>query len=120
MRKVNLLLCLGFFSLTLVWGCAKKEGGIVAKVGDREITVEELESEFQRQSRLIIQGRSELDRRRDALDKLIDDQVVILGAYKEGLDIEVENDTAFQKQKDQILSCTKRRFLTNPKFRKGS
>jgi parvulin-like peptidyl-prolyl isomerase len=103
MRKVNLLLCLGFFSLTLVWGCAKKEGGIVAKVGDREITVEELESEFQRQSRLIIQGRSELDRRRDALDKLIDDQVVILGAYKEGLDIEVENDTAFQKQKDQIL-----------------
>ena len=58
MRKVNLLLCLGFFSLTLVWGCAKKEGGIVAKVGDREITVEELENEFQRQSRLIIQGRS--------------------------------------------------------------
>jgi parvulin-like peptidyl-prolyl isomerase len=103
MRKVNLLLCLGFFSLTLVWGCAKKEGGSVAKVGDRENTVEELESEFQRQSRLIIQGRSELDRRRDALDKLIDDQVVILGAYKEGLDIEVENDTAFQKQKDQIL-----------------
>jgi peptidyl-prolyl cis-trans isomerase C len=103
MRKVNLLLCLVSFSLVLIWGCGKKQGQIVARVGDREITVEELENEFQRESRLIIQGRSELDRRRDALDKLIDDQVMILGAYKEGLDIEVENDTAFQKQKDQIL-----------------
>jgi parvulin-like peptidyl-prolyl isomerase len=103
MRKVNLLLCLGLFSLALIWGCAKKEGKIVAKVGDRTITVEDLENEYKQQSRLIIKGRSELDRRRDALDKLIQDQVVILGAYKEGLDNEVENDTAFQKQQDQIL-----------------
>ena len=103
MRKVNLLLCLGLFSLALIWGCAKKEGKIVAKVGDREITVEDLENQFNQQSRLIIKGRSELDRRRDALDKLIQDQVVILGAYKEGLDNEVKNDTAFQKQQDQIL-----------------
>ncbi len=121
MRKVNLLLCLGFFSLALIWGCAKKEGKIVAKVGDREITVEELESEFMRQSRLIIQGRSELDRRRDALDKLIDDQVVILGAYKEGLDLEVENDTAFQKQKDQILlnELYKREILDKSQVSEG-
>ena len=121
MRKVNLLLCLGFFSLALVWGCAKKEGGIVAKVGDREITVEELEGEFQRQSRLIIQGRSELDRRRDALDKLIDDHVVVLGAYNEGLDIEVENDTAFLRQKDQILlnELYKKEILDKSKISDG-
>ncbi len=103
MRKVNLLLCLGFFSLALIWGCAKKEGKIVARVGDREITVEDLENQYQQQSRLIIQGRSELDRRRDALDGLVRDQVVISGAYKEGLDKEVENDTTILKQKDQIL-----------------
>lgn len=121
MKKVNLLLCLGFFSLALVWGCAKKEGSIVAKVGDREVTVEELEDEFQRQSRLIIQGRSELDRRRDALDKLIDDQVVILGAYRDGLDIEVENDTTFQKQKDQILlnELYKKEILDKSKVSEG-
>jgi len=103
MRKVNLLLCLGIFSLALIVGCAKKEGKIVAQVGDRNITVEDLEREYQQQSRLIIKGRSELDRRRDALDKLITDLVVILEAYKEGLDNAVENDTAFQNQKDQIL-----------------
>jgi parvulin-like peptidyl-prolyl isomerase len=103
MRKVNLLFCLGLLSLVLIFGCAKKEGKIVAKVGEREITVEDLENQFNQQSRLIIQGRSELDRRRDALDKLIQDQVVILGAYKEGLDTEVKNDTAFQTQQDQIL-----------------
>jgi peptidyl-prolyl cis-trans isomerase C len=121
MRKVNLILCLAFFSLALFWGCAKKEVKIVAKVGDREITVEELENEFKRQSRLIIQGRSELDRRRDALDKLIDDQVMILGAYKDGLDLEVENDTVFQKQKDQILlnELYKREILDKSQVSEG-
>ena len=103
MKKVNLLFCLGLLSLVLIFGCAKKEGKIVAKVGDREITVEDQENEYQRQSGLIIQGRSELDRRRDALDKLINDQVMILGAYKEGLDVEVAKDTAIQEQKERIL-----------------
>ncbi|MCJ7577372.1 MAG: peptidylprolyl isomerase [candidate division Zixibacteria bacterium] len=103
MRRVNLLLGLGVLSFVLVLGCAKKEVKIVAKVGDRKITVEDLENEYRQESRLIIQGRSELDRRRDALNKLIRDQVVIIGAYKEGLDKEVENDTTLKKQKDQIL-----------------
>ena len=103
MRKVNLLLCLGAFSLALILGCAKSQEKIVARVGDREITTEALENEYKQASRLIIQGKSELDRRKDALDKLIRDQVVILGAYKEGLDKEVENDTAFQRQKEQVL-----------------
>jgi parvulin-like peptidyl-prolyl isomerase len=104
MKRVSLLLGLGALSFALVFGCAKKEEKkIVAKVGDRKITVEDLENEYKQESRLIIQGRSELDRRRDALDKLIRDQLVIIGAYKEGLDKEVENDTTLQKQKNQIL-----------------
>jgi parvulin-like peptidyl-prolyl isomerase len=103
MRRVNLFLGLGVLSFALIFGCAKKEVKIVAKVGDRKITVEDLENEYKLESRLIIQGRSELDRRRDALDKLIRDQVVILEAYKEGLNNEVENDTAIQKQKEQVL-----------------
>jgi parvulin-like peptidyl-prolyl isomerase len=103
MRKVHLLLCLGVLALAFILCCAKNEVKIVAKVGDRKITVDDLENEYKQESRLIIQGRSELDRRRDALDKLIRDQVVILGAYKEGLNNEVEKDTAVQKQKDDIL-----------------
>jgi parvulin-like peptidyl-prolyl isomerase len=103
MKRVSLLLGLGVLFFALAFGCAKKEVKIVAKVGDRKITVEDLENEYKQESRLIIQGRSELDRRRDALNKLIRDQVVIIGAYKEGLDKEMENDTTIQKQKDQIL-----------------
>jgi peptidyl-prolyl cis-trans isomerase C len=103
MKKVNLLLCLGVFLFALILGCAKKEGKIVAQVGDRKITADDLEQEYKQASRLIIQGRSELDRRKDALDKLIRDQIVILGAYKEGLNNEVENDTNVQKQKKQVL-----------------
>ena len=103
MRKVNLLLGLGLVLLAFVLSCAKNEGQIVAKVADRKITVEELEEEYKQASRLLIQGRSELDRRRDVLDKLIRDQVVILGAYKEGLNNQVESDSAFQRQKDDIF-----------------
>ena len=103
MKKVNLILCLGVFLSALILGCAKNEGKIVAQVGDRKIAVDDLEQEYKQASRLIIQGRSELDRRRDALDKLIRDQIVILGAYKEGLNNEVENDTNVQKQKKQVL-----------------
>jgi peptidyl-prolyl cis-trans isomerase C len=103
MKRVSLLLCLGVLFFGLVFGCAKKEVKTVAKVGDRKITVDDLENEYKQESRLIIQGRPELDRRRDALNKLIRDQVVVIGAYKEGLDKEVENDTTIQKQKDQIL-----------------
>jgi parvulin-like peptidyl-prolyl isomerase len=103
MRKVHLLLGLGLLALAFLLSCAKNEGKIVAKVGDRKITVDDLENEYKLESRLIIQGRSELDRRRDALDKLIRDQVVVLGAYKEGLNNEVEKDTALQKQKDDVL-----------------
>jgi peptidyl-prolyl cis-trans isomerase C len=103
MKKVGVLLCLGIFSLAWALGCAKNEGKIVAQVGDRKITVDDLEEEYKQASRLVIQGRSELDRRKDALDQLIRDQIVILGAYKEGLNNEVENDTNVQKQKNQIL-----------------
>ena len=103
MRKVNLLLCLGFLTFALIWGCAKKEKRVVARVEDREITVEDLENEYQRQSRLIIKGISDLDRRKDMLEKLIRDQVMVIGAYSEGLDKEVEKDTAIQQQKEQVL-----------------
>jgi peptidyl-prolyl cis-trans isomerase C len=103
MKKVNLLLCGGLVFLALTWGCAKKEKGVVARVEGRKITVEDLESEYQKQSRLVIKGISELDRRRDILEQLIRDQVLIIGAYKEGLDKEVEKDTTVQQQKEQVL-----------------
>ena len=105
MKKATLFLLAGVLVLALFWGCAtKKEGKIVAKVGDREITVEDLENEWRAASRLIIQGMSELQRKKELVDKLIADQVVIMEAYKEGIDNQVEADTNFAEQKERLLS----------------
>lgn len=106
MKKATLFLLAGVLVLALFWGCAtkKEEGKIVAKVGDREITVEDLENEWRAASRLIIQGMSELQRKRELVDKLIADQVVIMEAYKEGIDNQVEADTNFAEQKERLLS----------------
>jgi peptidyl-prolyl cis-trans isomerase C len=103
-KKATVFALVGILILALFSGCAtKKEGEIVAQVGDKEITVEDLEKEWKAASRLIIQGVPELQRKKELVDKLIGDQVVILEAYKEGLDNAVEADTMFAQQKGRIL-----------------
>ena len=104
MKKAAIILLVGM--LVLFWGCAtkKEEQKIVAKVGDRVITVEDLEKEWRAASRLIIRGMSELQRKKELVDKLISDQVVIMEAYKQGIDNEVEADTNLAEQKDRLLS----------------
>jgi peptidyl-prolyl cis-trans isomerase C len=103
-KKAAIILLVGM--LVLFWGCAtkKEEQKIVAKVGDRVITVEDLEKEWRAASRLIIRGMSELQRKKELVDKLISDQVVIMEAYKQGIDNEVEADTNLAEQKDRLLS----------------
>ncbi len=104
MKKATVLVLFGILVLALLSGCAtKKEGKAVAIVGDRAITVEDLEKEWGAASRIIIKGVPELQRRKELVDKLIGDQVVILEAYKEGLDNAVESDTMFAQQKGRIL-----------------
>jgi peptidyl-prolyl cis-trans isomerase C len=103
-KKAIVLLLVGVLVFALFSGCAtKKEGKVVARVGDRAITVEDLETEWKAASRLIIKGVPELQRKKELVEKLIGDNVVILEAYKEGLDNAVEADTNFAKQKGRIL-----------------
>lgn len=104
MKKATVLVLFGILVLSLFSGCAtKKEGKAVATVGDRAITTEDLENEWRAASRIIIQGVPELQRKKELVDKLIGDRVVILEAYKEGLDNAVESDTMFAQQKGRIL-----------------
>jgi peptidyl-prolyl cis-trans isomerase C len=103
-KKAIMLSLVGILVFTLFFGCAtQKEGKPVARVGDRAITVEDLEKEWKAASRLIIKGVPELQRKKELVEKLIGDQVVILEAYKEGLDNAVEADTLFEQQKGRIL-----------------
>ncbi|UCB51913.1 MAG: peptidylprolyl isomerase [Candidatus Zixiibacteriota bacterium] len=104
MKKTSLLVLTGILVCALLSGCAtKEEGQIVAKVGDRTITVDEMEAEWQKASRLRIKGVPDLQRKKEVVEKMIGEQVVILEAYKEGLDNAVEGDTNFAQQKERIL-----------------
>lgn len=104
MKKVAIILLVGLWGLAFFTGCSsRKEGKIVAKVGDRSITAEDLENEWTNASRMIIQGVSEFDRKKEIVNKMIGDQVVIMEAYKEGINNEVEGDTNFAKQKESLL-----------------
>lgn len=75
----------------------------MAKVGSASITTDDLAQEWDAASRMIIQGVSELERKKEIVNKLIGDKVVMMEAYKEGIDNEVEKDTTFDKQKETIL-----------------
>ncbi len=104
MKKAIILMLAGMFVLVSLSGCGTKmEEKVVARVGDRPITVEDLEGEWKNASRLIIQGIPELQRKKELVDKMIGDQVVIMEAYKEGIDNAVEADTNFAKQKERLI-----------------
>jgi len=103
-KKTLLLVLTGIFTLALLSGCAtKEEGQIVAKVGDQTITVQDMESEWAKASRLRIKGVPDLQRKKEVVERMIGEQVVILEAYKEGLDNAIVADTNFAKQKERIL-----------------
>lgn len=104
MKKATIFMLAVMLAMASFCGCARKEEGeIVARVGDRTVTVEDLEKEWTAASRVIIKGISELQRKKELVDKMIGDQVVIVEAYKEGIDNEVEADTNFAKQKERLF-----------------
>ncbi|MGB8657155.1 MAG: peptidylprolyl isomerase [Candidatus Zixiibacteriota bacterium] len=104
MKKTIMVLLVGILALVSFSGCgSQKAGKVVAKVGDRAITVDDLEAQWADASRMIIRNVSEFDRKKDLVNKLVGDQVVILEGYKQGIDNEVENDSGFAKQKEGLL-----------------
>jgi parvulin-like peptidyl-prolyl isomerase len=104
-RKAVVIALAGIMVSALFYACGTKQAGqeVVARVGDRDVTVVDLDREWQQASRLRIMGVSELQRKKELVDKLVDDQVVILEAYKEGLDNFVNQDSSLAAQKDRIL-----------------
>lgn len=107
MRKAILLVLAGMMIVALIFGCGTvKEEKIVGRVGDRVITLDQMEQQWKQVSRMNITGVSELDRKKELVDRMLGDQIVIVEAYKEGLDSLVENDSDFVNQKERMLLTT--------------
>ena len=105
MKRLGLLLLAGLLVSVVFFACGTKKegGGVVAQVGNMTVSTDELNQEWSNASRMIIRGVSEYERKQDLVNKLIGEKVVLLEAYKEGIDNEVEQDTSFAKQKETIL-----------------
>jgi peptidyl-prolyl cis-trans isomerase C len=72
--------------LLLAAGCSKQEGTVVATVGDRQITAEEIDEFFNRRGIRFISAEMELQAKRDLRDSLIDQRLLIIGAFEHNLD----------------------------------
>jgi parvulin-like peptidyl-prolyl isomerase len=69
-----------------MWGCGK-EGDLVAKVGNRKITVEQFKQSLINRYR-DAKGAAglSLDKRKEFLNQQIDNELIVLDAYKQGYD----------------------------------
>jgi len=77
-------------AIIAIAGCSKKEGRVVAKVGDRTITVEELDDFFNRRGYRFASAEQELQAKRDLRDSLINQNLLIIGAYEHNLENQEE------------------------------
>jgi hypothetical protein len=82
-RTVQALILWSAIALMVVFtlGCGKEEGVTVAKVGDRRVTIEEIDRIFQRVGARFPSAEEELKARRNLVDTLIDMNLLVIGAY---------------------------------------
>jgi len=93
MRQSHIrLFVLSLIGLLLVLGCSKKEDQVVAKVGERTVTVADLNARIQAVT--YTSWEDELKKRNDILDGIINDQLMILAAREKKFD----EDPDFQKK----------------------
>lgn len=102
MRKIWTIGVILTLSAALAAGCAKK-ADLVAKVGDQVITTEDFQDDFRAQQQTFPSFESELDSRKEHLDQMIDQKLLLLGAYEEGLDTNNEIQTLIDQQQGKFL-----------------
>jgi peptidyl-prolyl cis-trans isomerase C len=87
----------------MVPGCGKKEGHVVAKVGKREITAEDINGFFERNGARFPSAKEELKAKRDFLDSLINQHLLIIGAYEHNLENQEEVVRVVDGEKNKFL-----------------
>lgn len=101
MRVTHLRVAVLLSIVLLLSGCSKKENRVVAKVGDRTITVEKLQKLIG--AKKFSSTEEELDQKRQMLEKMIDSELMIIGALKAGLDKETDFLTQIKGVERNIL-----------------
>lgn len=101
-RYSLLLLLLGL--LLVLGGCGKKGEKILARVGDRQVTLSEFEQRWERGlQKKFSSKKQELEIRRKTLDLVIDDKLMIIGACEQKLNESPEVKKQLEEGKPRLL-----------------
>lgn len=101
MRRYPLLFLVLFLALS---GCGKKGEKIIAQVGDHRVTLSEFEKRWEKGLQTEFSSRQqELEIRRKTLDLIIDDKLMIIGAYEEKINESPDVKRQLEEGKPRIL-----------------
>ncbi len=103
-KLTTALVCLSaVLTLIIMAGCGKDQGHVVAKVGDRKITAEDIDRFLQRMGARFTSADQELSFKRELLDSMINQNLLIIGAYEHNLDNHEEVLRAIEGEKIKFL-----------------
>jgi len=91
-------------------GCGKNNSTVVARVGDREIMIEDIDRFFERAGFRFESAEKELETRQAMLDSLINQNLLIIGSYAYNLE---NHDEVLR-----VIEGEKHRFLLDALFEK--
>ena len=106
MRRKTVMILLPLLIVALLIplsGCSKKEGTLVAKVGDRKIYAQDLDDILNRFGVKFNSADEELTEKKRLLDTMINQDLLILGAYEHNLENQEEVLRVVDGEKDKFL-----------------
>ena len=91
-RFVNVCVSVLMAALIIVSisGCGKDKGKVVASVGDRKIYIDDVNMFFDRSGVRFLTADDEFKAKRDFIDTLVSNDLLILGAYEKNIDQDPE------------------------------
>ena len=102
MRRNSVPVFLVIFTAILA-GCSGGQSDMVAVIGDHSISITEFESGFAQQPQSFTSYSFELERRREFLVGLVDRKLLVIGAYRQGLDKDQEIRRLIEQQQSKFL-----------------
>lgn len=106
MKRAVIISVLGLLTIAaiiLLPGCSKQTDSAVAKVGDRIITIKDVDEIFRRGGYRFISAEKELEARQAMLDSMVNQQLLVIGAYESNLENHDEVLRVIEGEKDKFL-----------------
>ncbi len=97
------ILCVAALSFLLALGCGKREERVVAKIGDRTITIGMFEKAAETMEEKYLPAAADLEGKKALLEVMIDKEIMALKALAAGYDKEKGFVTFWERYKGQYL-----------------